>query len=112
MHSQNISYHSEALSAQNRIPFPVVMAGIGLILAWAFPGGLTGGQGFLIGFTLGILAPGIVSLYLATQRTRQIKLAREIETAISKLQSNEASEVALRRIEQAVRKLNNAAWRR
>jgi hypothetical protein len=68
------------------------MAGIGLILAWSFPGGLTGGQGFLLGFTLGILAPGIVTLYLTTQRTRQINLAREIEKALSKLQARKVAD--------------------
>jgi len=94
MRSQNISCQSEALSAQNRIPFPIVMAGIGLISAWSFPGGLTGGQGFLLGFTLGILAPGIVTLYLTTQRTRQINLAREIEKALSKLQARKVADDA------------------
>ena len=36
------------------MPTPLVTAGIGLILSILFPGGLTGGQGFLVGLVIGL----------------------------------------------------------
>src|SRR2546430_6275427 len=38
-----------------RIPLPLATAGIGLLLAWVSPGGLSGGTGFLIGLIIGVL---------------------------------------------------------
>lgn len=52
------------LSTQSQLPLPVVTGGIGLLLAYALPGGLTGGQGFLIGFGVGLLILGYGALKL------------------------------------------------
>lgn len=68
------------------MPFPLVAAGIGLSLAYVFPGGLSGGQGFLIGFTTGVLIPGIVTLYMMNAKARKDQLAK-IETELSKLRA-------------------------
>lgn len=39
------------------VPLPFAFGGVGLLLAMAVPGGLTGGAGFLIGFILAAIAP-------------------------------------------------------
>lgn len=48
-------------SVSPNIPTPLATAGIGLFLAAIIPGGLTGGQGFVIGlfagFAISILVP-------------------------------------------------------
>lgn len=51
------------LSAQFQIPLPVATGGIGLILAFATSGGLSGGQGFLIGFAVGLTMLGYIALH-------------------------------------------------
>lgn len=44
------------------LPTPFVAAGIGLIAAMAFSGGLSGGQGFLIGLAIGLILSVVVPL--------------------------------------------------
>src|SRR2546429_650503 len=39
--------------SDSSIPVPIAFGGIGLLLSWAVPGGLSGGGGFVLGFVLG-----------------------------------------------------------
>ena len=41
-------------SKPHLIPLPLAAGGVGLLLALASPGGLSGGEGFLLGFVVGI----------------------------------------------------------
>lgn len=41
------------------LPLPVACGGVGLILAYAVPGGLTGGRGFLVGLAVGLVLTAI-----------------------------------------------------
>ena len=63
MHTNSNIYanQGEYLGENAGMPFPMVTGGFGLMLAYVFPGGLTGGQGFLIGFVVGILIPGLMA---------------------------------------------------
>lgn len=81
------THYREDISAQSRMPFPFVTGGIGLLLALVSPGGLSGGQGFLIGFTVGILAPGIITGYSMGMKARQARLTKEVERALAELQA-------------------------
>ncbi len=74
----------EDIQSETRMPFPFVAGGIGLLLAVLFPGGLTGGQGFLIGFIIGVSAPLVIGVVSIAAKARDIRLTREIEEAISK----------------------------
>lgn len=85
--SNAYSYRRGDIDNQDRMPFPLVTAGIGLLLTYIFPGGLSGGQGFLIGFTMGVLVPGVVTLYIIGVKARRDQLAK-IEMEFSKLQMN------------------------
>jgi len=49
-------------AAHQRLPLPLATGGIGLIAAYSLPGGLTGGQGFLIGLMIGAGVLGIAAL--------------------------------------------------
>jgi hypothetical protein len=51
----NLMEKRDDLDAQFRIPLPIATGGIGLFLAYVIPGGLTGGQGFLIGLVVGFV---------------------------------------------------------
>ena len=54
----------DASASNNRIPLPLAFAGIGLLVAYALPGGVSGGTGFLIGLALGtasVIVRAIVS---------------------------------------------------
>jgi hypothetical protein len=79
--------HWDDLHAQRRLPFPIVMAGLGLLMAWFFPGWMTGGQGFLLGFFAGILLPGFVTLL---SRSRQAPLNPELRAAIAEMLQSDA----------------------
>jgi len=85
-----LARYREDIRAQSRMPFPVVMGGFGLVLALLFPGGLTGGQGFLIGLAMGILVPGIVTLYLIAVKTLKFRVDKEVETALAKMRMSPA----------------------
>lgn len=55
--------HSASHSASHRrLPLPLATGGIGLLVAYWFPGGLTGGHGFLIGLTIGAGILGVAAL--------------------------------------------------
>ncbi|MGH9753377.1 MAG: hypothetical protein ACREA2_11395 [Blastocatellia bacterium] len=84
--SNAYSYQRVDIDNQNRMPFPLVTAGIGLLLSYIFPGGLSGGQGFLIGFAVGVLVPGVITLYIIGVKARRDQLAK-IEMEFSKLQT-------------------------
>lgn len=45
-----------ARHARQRIPVPLSFGGLGMLLAMAVPGGMTAGQGYLVGFALGLAA--------------------------------------------------------
>ncbi|MBW8327607.1 MAG: prepilin peptidase [Thiobacillus sp.] len=45
------------------LPTPFAAAGIGLITAIAFPGGLSGGQGFLLGLAIGLVLSVVLPVY-------------------------------------------------
>ena len=63
-----MSIHNPTRSASHRrLPLPLATGGIGLLLAYSLPGGLTGGHGFFIGLTVGAGILGIAAL-LATRR--------------------------------------------
>ena len=101
----NVSKHHWAdTRSQNRLPFPVVMAGIGLILAQLLPGGLSGGQGFLLGFLAGILVPGIITLSLRLQRSN---LEQVIKATIAGVldETNSAYSVNQERPDERARKI-------
>lgn len=40
-----------------QLPLPFVTGGLGLLFAFSIPGGLTGGEGFLVGLAIGVAAP-------------------------------------------------------
>ena len=48
-------------TSHRRLPLPLATGGIGLLAAFSFPGGLTGGQGFLIGLTIGAAFLGLAA---------------------------------------------------
>lgn len=52
-------------SASSRIPLPVVLGGIGLLLTFAHPSSIGGGTAFLIGFACGIVLLFITGYYEA-----------------------------------------------
>lgn len=43
-----------SMSESILLPTPFVTAGIGLVIAMVFPGGMTGGEGFLLGLLFGV----------------------------------------------------------
>lgn len=57
-----VSRSSTSSRATTRLPLPIAVAIIGLFLAIAFPGGLGGTSGFLIGFIVGVVALAIVAV--------------------------------------------------
>ncbi|MBP6823744.1 MAG: hypothetical protein KA368_19495 [Acidobacteria bacterium] len=75
--------YREYIRAQNKIPFPLAMGGIGLVLAQLFPGGLTGGAGFLIGLAVGFLVPGLATLYSIVEKSQEARLAEEVAKVLS-----------------------------
>jgi hypothetical protein len=66
-------------STRTRLPLPVATGGIGLFIAAASPGGLSGGAGFLIGFLIGLLLPALITVlsYLSRTKTQQMNLLHE-----------------------------------
>lgn len=46
----------ESRDERYHVPLPFVTGGIGLFLCYTLKGGLTGWQGFLIGFAVGVIA--------------------------------------------------------
>lgn len=79
--SNTYTYPGEDIRSKNRMPFPIVTGGFGLMLAYVFPGGLTGGQGFLIGFVTGTLIYVLVVLGANSPVARTAKMAKEKEFA-------------------------------
>lgn len=66
-----MSTHTPPHSAsQHRLPLPLATGGIGLLMAYSLPGGLTGGHGFLIGLAVGAGILGVSAL--ATSRVAPI----------------------------------------
>ncbi len=58
-----MTIHTATRPASNRrLPLPLATGGIGLIAAYSLPGGLTGGQGFLIGLVIGAATLGLAAL--------------------------------------------------
>lgn len=43
--------------SDHRLPLPFVTGALGLLLAYVLPGGLGGGEGFLVGFAVGVALP-------------------------------------------------------
>lgn len=72
--TENISYERTPTKVLNRrsdenlLPTPFVTAGIGLLLGVTFPGGMSGGKGFIIGLFIGIGLSILVPVF--TARTR------------------------------------------
>ncbi len=64
----------------DRIPFPLALGGIGLILTITVPGGLTGGQGFFLGLLLGA-AISILPAVVAFARDMPAPLSRVVGCA-------------------------------
>ncbi|SRR6266566_7671457 len=52
-----------------RIPLPLATAGVGLLLAWLSPGGLSGGIGFLIGLIIGVLLVALRATQVARRKS-------------------------------------------
>jgi hypothetical protein len=50
------------------MPRPIAFGALGLLLAWALPGGITGGAGFLIGAVLGLIITRLV-IPIASERS-------------------------------------------
>lgn len=80
------THYKDDLEAQTRVPLPMVTGGIGLLLAMLFPEGLSGAEGFLIGFAVGLSVPIAIALYLTVKKEQRGKLSKETGTALS--QSN------------------------
>lgn len=59
---------------ESTIPVPLAFAGVGLIVALALPGGLSGGEGFLVGLIVGtlvvLLAESLEQRHAAATRAR------------------------------------------
>jgi hypothetical protein len=49
-------------SSHQRLPLPLATAGIGLLASFSLPGGLTGGQGFVVGLVVGAGALAVAAL--------------------------------------------------
>ncbi len=49
-------------ASHRRLPLPLATGGIGLLAAYSLPGGLTGGQGFLIGLMIGAGVLGVAAV--------------------------------------------------
>jgi hypothetical protein len=49
-------------ASRRRLPLPLATGGIGLLVTYSLPGGLSGGHGFLIGLTIGAGILGIAAL--------------------------------------------------
>lgn len=62
------TYAPNRSASQHRLPLPLATGGIGLLIAYSLPGGLTGGHGFLIGLTMGAGILGVAAL-LANRAT-------------------------------------------
>lgn len=59
---------SDETWSKPELPLPFATAGIGMIAAYILPGGLTGGEGFLLGFV-----GGLVALYFAARSEELLK---------------------------------------
>jgi hypothetical protein len=57
------------LKAQSQMPLPVVTGIVGLLMAFAVPNGLSGGQGFAIGFVMGVILVAVTARQAYEQRT-------------------------------------------
>src|SRR5678815_3319817 len=68
--------HERRASVNTRLPLPIAFGGIGLVLAWAIPGGISGGLGFLIGLGVG----GLV--LIASSRMERMPRAEGTDTLI------------------------------
>ncbi len=66
-------------STRTRLPLPVATGGIGLFLAAASPGGLSGGAGFLIGFIMGLLLPALITVLSFSSQTKSQTVAPATE---------------------------------
>jgi len=62
-------------STRTRLPLPVATGGIGLFIAAASPGGLSGGAGFLIGFIIGLLLPAFITVLSHLSQTKSPTVA-------------------------------------
>ncbi len=67
---KDISEPCGNLTAQSQIPFHIATGGIGLLIAYAIPGGLSGGQGFLIGVFVGLVVSGYVAFHSTKSEAR------------------------------------------
>jgi hypothetical protein len=67
---QDVTKSSSNSENRSRIPLPFVTGGIGLLLAYVINGGLSGGQGFLIGFILGIATLVVRAFYLESSNIK------------------------------------------
>jgi len=71
-------------STQTRLPLPVATGGIGLFIAAASPGGLSGGAGFLVGFIVGLLFPALITVLSYGGRTKSSDAAPATERLLYK----------------------------
>jgi hypothetical protein len=63
----------ESRSEQFLMPTPFAAAGIGLLIAFALPGGMTGGQGFLLGLFIGMVLSVLMPIIAARDRPATVR---------------------------------------
>lgn len=71
-------------STRTRLPLPVATGGIGLFIAAASPGGLSGGAGFLVGFIIGLLFPALITVLSHGGQTKSSDTAPAAERLLYK----------------------------
>jgi hypothetical protein len=62
------SHYEPSADVSTSMPLPIVTGGLGLVFAYALPGGLSGGQGFLIGLAAGLLLVAFGESYSGKKR--------------------------------------------
>ena len=87
-------------SKNDRLPLPIAFAGVGLLVSVTLPGGLSGGQGFLVGLAIGVTATVIAVGFSQTRKpaaTARLTVVcphctREIEVSVSHVKTRESVE--------------------
>jgi hypothetical protein len=86
-------------SYQYLLPTPFAAAGIGLLLAVAFPGGATGGEGFVLGLFIGIALSILMPIATARVRsmvTRCPNCGATVDCTRTSIHSSQASDIQVR----------------